>query len=616
MAKFVIECPDCTRHLEVNTKGSKIIAFFKGDNFQNTCSCGYKYTDAGKFITIKCPDCGIDMFYNQEKGQKPKCFSCGSDKVRTLGSPTRRFPCPECGCGISVDKGEPTCVCPVCGKEDIDVKKELELVNIAKSGLASVIKYEGDNNTFVWKHPVEDFNIGSMLIVHESQEAIFFRNGQALDLFPAGRYALETESIPLINKLYNSVLDPKDVFHSEVYFINMTTQMGIKWGTDSKVRFLEPITGIPLDIGASGEFNLRVSDSRKLLVKLVGTDSVLKRDTLLKTNFDSEDQSSFKSVFGYFRTLIMTRVKTHLAKTIKENQINILEVDEQLDALSQALRNILNEGLAEYGLTMPEFFVNTIVTPDDDANFKKLKQQHADRYIKVQDEINLKLIREAEAERLKIDQHQKIIKAQGDAEVVKTAAHAEAEAYRMQAEAEAMEMKMKGYTYAQETQRQVGLEAMKGGIIKEGSGGGSGMGDLVGLGVGLGAIGSVVNIAKDAIAPITSSSTGIGAAVTGMVGGGGIPAVDNTISADGKDAVATWDCSCGEKAVKGNFCSSCGAKKTEGWACSKCTTSNDKGNFCSNCGEKKPLNTTWDCACGEKSITGKFCSNCGKNREG
>lgn len=43
--------------------------------------------------------------------------------------------------------------------------------------IASVIKYEGDNSTFIWKHPKEDFNINSQLIVHETQEAIFFANG-------------------------------------------------------------------------------------------------------------------------------------------------------------------------------------------------------------------------------------------------------------------------------------------------------------------------------------------------------------------------------------------------------------------------------------------------------
>jgi membrane protease subunit (stomatin/prohibitin family) len=59
--------------------------------------------------------------------------------------------------------------------------------------IAEIIKYEGDNSTFIWKHPCEDFNSMTQLIVHESQEAIFFMNGQALDSFGAGRHTLKTQ---------------------------------------------------------------------------------------------------------------------------------------------------------------------------------------------------------------------------------------------------------------------------------------------------------------------------------------------------------------------------------------------------------------------------------------
>lgn len=137
--------------------------------------------------------------------------------------------------------------------------------------IADIIKYEGDNSTFIWKHPCEDFNSLTQLIVHESQEAVFFMNGQALDLFGPGRYTLETQNIPKIGKLLNRTTGGETPFHCEVYFINKTVQMAVKWGTDSKVRFIEPTFGVPLEIGASGEMNLTVSDARKLLVKIVGT---------------------------------------------------------------------------------------------------------------------------------------------------------------------------------------------------------------------------------------------------------------------------------------------------------------------------------------------------------
>ena len=137
--------------------------------------------------------------------------------------------------------------------------------------IADIIKYEGDNSTFIWKHPSEDFNSLTQLIVHESQEAVFCMNGQALDLFGPGRYTLETQNIPQVGKFLSRATDDKTPFHCEVYFINKTVQMGLKWGTDSKVRYIEQESGIPLELGASGDLNLQVSNSRKLLVKLVGT---------------------------------------------------------------------------------------------------------------------------------------------------------------------------------------------------------------------------------------------------------------------------------------------------------------------------------------------------------
>ena len=161
------------------------------------------------------------------------------------------------------------------------------------ANIADIIKYEGDNSTFIWKHPCEDFNTTTQLIVHESQEAILFLNGQALDLFGPGRHTLETQNIPILRRLINIPTGGESAFHCEVYFINKTEQMAIRWGTDSKVQYVEPTYKFPLSIGASGEMSLSVDDSRKLLVKLVGTERVLDRQQLTT----------------YFRSILMAKVK-------------------------------------------------------------------------------------------------------------------------------------------------------------------------------------------------------------------------------------------------------------------------------------------------------------------
>lgn len=222
--------------------------------------------------------------------------------------------------------------------------------------IVDILKYEGDNQTFIWKHPIEDFNTMTQLIVHESQEAIFFMNGQALDLFGAGRYTLETPNIPKLSKFLNRATNDKTPFHCEVYFINKTEQMAIKWGTDSRITFIEPNYNFPLSIGASGEMSLRVDDSRKLLIKLVGTERNLSQVRLTQ----------------FFRAILMTKVKSYLAKIIKQEKINIFEIDEHLQRLSDTLREMLYDDFQDYGIALERFLIINIAIQMVKANMRNL----------------------------------------------------------------------------------------------------------------------------------------------------------------------------------------------------------------------------------------------------
>ncbi len=557
MAKFAIACPKCGKYAEAKT------GFFAGKKID--CSCGNTiHVRTDKMAVRKCPHCGNQVLYDQSKGKDALCPVC-SEPINTLAEQQQaaEFFCGQCGVRLNTSVSASTYVCPVCDYEN-QVQERLTALKMRREGLAGIIKYEGDNETLVWKHPLEDFNFGSQLIVHESQEAVFFKDGQALDLFGAGRYLLETQQLPLFEKAFQLPTDTEGTFHSEIYYINLATQMGIKWGTDSKVRLFDPVTGLHLEIGASGEFNIRVSNSRKLLLKVIGTTDRFSQSQLFGDG----------NTKGFFRSMVITQVKSYLAQTIKEKAIPILEIDSELLSLSEALREKINASLAEYGLTMPEFFVSRVVTPDDDPNFCRMKEQYAQQYLSVREQQIRKSEAEAAAQRMEVEAvtaaRMKMIGAQGEAEALKLKAQAEAEALKMQAEAEAMGMRMKGYTYQQETARQVGLEAMKNGL----TGGGAGMsaiGELAGLGVGLGAVGSMAHLTKDAISPVLETVVQTGQAAVPPVSG-------------------AWDCACGAKSVTGNFCSNCGAKKPApslSWTCA-CGQTELTGNFCQNCGARKP----------------------------
>lgn len=327
------------------------------------------------------------------------------------------------------------------------------------SKIADIIKYEGDNSTFIWKHPCEDFNSLTQLIVHESQEAIFMMNGQALDLFGAGRYTLETQNIPLIGKVLNLPTGGETPFHCEVYFINKTEQMAIKWGTDSKVQFMEPTYNFPISIGASGEMSLRAEDSRKLLLKLVGTENFLGQENLTR----------------YFRAFLMTKVKSYLAQVIREQKISIFEIDERLNEISSALLKMLQPDFDDYGITLERFFITTIVKPDGDASYEKFKSLHFRQYADIME--------------AKLRQQTAVIDAETQAQ--RTVIESQAMATKRQQE---------GYTYQQERGFDVAQDVAQNEAVGQFTNMGVGFGTMAGVGGAVGGVvGSAVNNAFESV---------------------------------------------------------------------------------------------------------------------
>lgn len=637
MAKFALECPHCGT---VNKASTFIFA-------KKVITCGNCKNEidvkANRMAVGNCENCG-SVAFDQAKGICPVCKgkitmtdSAKATSVEDLkkSGNTPLFLCPECGCNIQASKQGNDLLCPVCdhkfdGYEE--VFKQIQKSKLVTDNGISVIKYEGDNQTFVWKHPIEDFNMGSQLIVHESQEAIFFLNGQALDLFGPGRYTLETENLPVLQKVYDLPTGKQNPFHAEVYFINKTVQMGIKWGTDSRVRFIEPETGIPLEIGASGEMNLQVSDSRKLLAKLVGTTSGIA--------WESDSKNFTQSLRNSFRPLISTTIKANLASAIKAESINILEIDERLEILSSALGTKISAGFEEYGLFVPQFYVTNVALPEEDKNFKKIRELLGAAYLGVREaEVEADIIKArrqkvleeqaTDIERAKFEAEKKRIAAQAEADATKLTEGARIELKRQEGLTEAEVMSAKGYSEKDVLQADVqkayaeGIGQMGSNAGGSGGSGGSMMSDILGLGVGMAAMGAMGEKVGDVMKGFNggmnsdNSQPNQHPTSTGWKCSCGCEGNTGKFCSEcGKAKPESWDCPhCGAKDNKGKFCSECGAAKPELWDCPHCGAKGNKGKFCSECGKTKEALSTWDCECGNKGITGKFCSECGKKKE-
>lgn len=223
--------------------------------------------------------------------------------------------------------------------------------------IVAVVKYNGPPNVFAWKYPSEELGTWTQLIVNESQEAILFKGGKALDVFPSGRHTLDTANIPILNKIVNIPFGGRSPFTAEVWYVNRLFKLDIKWGTASPIQIQDPKYGVFVPIRANGVFGIQIEDSKKFLVKLVGT----------APGFDE------KSIIKYFRGLYITKVKDAIASYVVKKSISILEINAYIDELSAHMKSRIEPEMADYGIKLASFYVNEISTPEDDAAVQKLK---------------------------------------------------------------------------------------------------------------------------------------------------------------------------------------------------------------------------------------------------
>jgi len=372
--------------------------------------------------------------------------------------------------------------------------------------LLNVIGQEMTNEQLVVRNHIEDFNTKSQLIVYESQEALFYKNGQALDLFGPGKHTLTTENVPIIKKIFGAIFGGKTPFPCDVYFINKVNVLDIVWGTDAPIELEDPKYPMIVGVRANGQTGIRVIDSRRFAVKVVGQ--------LQEFTVDAVRRS--------IKGMMLSSIKESIAAVIIEKKISILDISTRLSEIATEIQDKINAKIADLGLECDHFSVNSIMARDGDLDeLRKMK-----------------------------------------AKTMALTSDADLEAYRIRtlSAARAQARATEGYTYADERR----FDVLEGAAKNEGGAGGFiNMG--VGLGVGMGVGGEVGRMAQSAMQSNVAAQTAA-ADASGKV----CPGCGASVAANAKFCPNCGQAQpsgprfcpeCGARVADGGkFCGECGTK--------------------------------------------------------
>ena len=218
----------------------------------------------------------------------------------------------------------------------------------------SVVSFDGETRDWLmYKHPCDEFNTSSKLIVKPGQVAILVHNGKIEKICEEGSYKLDTELLPFVKAFVKGMYGGKNPYPLEVYFVNKRLKLDLLWGTSDPIKILDPVYKIQLRLRIRGQLGIRLSDYQFFFQTLVGT--------LMKSNY-----ITFDVICSYFRGIINQKAKKILSSYIIGNKITYFEIDPHLDDLQTELQTNLKPELEKFGFNMVNLSIESINVPEED----------------------------------------------------------------------------------------------------------------------------------------------------------------------------------------------------------------------------------------------------------
>ncbi|HUT99963.1 MAG TPA: SPFH domain-containing protein [Myxococcota bacterium] len=189
-----------------------------------------------------------------------------------------------------------------------------------------------------------DLKLGAQVIVRESQSAVFFRGGKALDTFGPGRHTLTTGNLPLLGGIVRLPFGGKTPFKAEVVFVNHKVFTNIKWGTREPIPFRDTELML-VRLRAFGIMAFKVEEAQLFVNKIVGTQGY----------FSSEQ------IADYLKGIVIGRLTDFLGENIK----SVFDLPRYYDEIAAGTKTRLKDDFAKYGLALEDFIINAITPPEE-----------------------------------------------------------------------------------------------------------------------------------------------------------------------------------------------------------------------------------------------------------
>jgi membrane protease subunit (stomatin/prohibitin family) len=189
-----------------------------------------------------------------------------------------------------------------------------------------------------------DLKLGAQVIVRESQSAVFFRGGKALDTFGPGRHTLTTANLPLLGLAVNLPFGGDTPFKAEVIFVNHRVFTNIKWGTREPIPFRDSELAL-VRLRAFGIMSYRVEDSQLFVNKIVGTQGVYVAS----------------QINDFLKGIVIGRLADFLGEILK----TIFDLPKYYDEIGAGMKARLKDDFAKYGMTLEDFIINAITPPEE-----------------------------------------------------------------------------------------------------------------------------------------------------------------------------------------------------------------------------------------------------------